>query len=163
MGALNFVQLLGVVHTTNQGVYLEVGVLNQLFGIFTNLNRQLTSRCQNQCPSFANIALVFDGVFQQIADNTDQKGRSFTCACLCLANHVMAAQRMGQRSTLNRCSVGKASSLNAAQQRQWQIEVVEASFALLHFDNELIDTPGLFGAVIGPATAASTTSGTSYR
>ena len=57
-------QLLGVVHTTNQGVHLEVGVLNQLFGVFTNLNRQLASRRQNQCPSFAYIALVFDGVFE---------------------------------------------------------------------------------------------------
>ena len=156
-------QLLGVVHTTDQGVYLEICVLNQLFGIFANLNRQFASRRQNQCTGFAHIALVFDGKFEQVINNTDQKGSGFTCTCLSLANHIMAAQSMGQRSTLNRCGVTKASSLNPLQQRQRQIKVMEAGFALLHFDNKLIGTPSFLGAVIGATTAATATSGTSHR
>ena len=74
----------------------------------------------------------------------------------------MAAQSMGQRSTLNRCGITKASSLNRLQQRQWQIEVVEAGFALLHFDNELVGAPGFVGAVSVATTATSATSWTSH-
>ena len=87
-------------------------MLEQLFGIFADLNRQLASRRQNQCAGFAHIALVFDGKFEQVINNTDQKGSGFTCTCLSLADHVMAAQSMGQRSTLNRCGITKASGLN---------------------------------------------------
>ena len=154
-------QLLGIVHTTDQGVDLKVCVLNQLFRIFTNLYRQLAGRRQDQRSSFTYIAFVFDRVFEQVTDNTDQECSRFTRTCLCLADHVMAAQGMRQRSTLNRCAVLKSSCLDTAQQRQWQIEIVEAGFTLLHFDNKLICAPGLGGAVIIATTAASATSRTS--
>ena len=156
-------QLLAVVHATDQGVYLEVGVLKQLFGIFADLNCQLASRRQNQCAGFAHIALVFDRKFEQVIDNADQKGSRFTCTRLCLADHVMATQSMGQRSTLDRCGITKASSLDGLQQWQRQIEVVEAGFALLHFDNKLIGTPGFFSAGTVATTATSATSWTSHR
>ena len=156
-------QLLAVVHATDQGVYLEVGVLKQLFGIFADLNCQLACRRQNQCASFAHIAFVFDGKFEQVIDNTDQKGSGFTCTCLCLTDHVMTAQSVGQRGTLNRCGIAESSSLNGLQQRQRKIEVVEAGFALLHFDNKLVGTPGFFSTGTVATTAASATSWTSHR
>ena len=149
------VQLFGVIHTTNQAVNLEVGVLDQLFGIFANLDCQLPGGRQDQCTGFTPVAFFFNRVLEQITDSTDQECCGFTRTGLGLAYQIVAAQGMGQRGALNRCAVGETGGLDSTHQLQWQVQIMEADLALLGFYNKLVDTPSL-STTASAATASST-------
>src|SRR5690554_2685093 len=145
--ALQLLELLVVIHATDEGHDVQPAVSGQALGIAGDLHDQFPGQDNDQRPRLAHVALVRRRGFQQLGDGRNEEGGGLAGTGLGAADGVVTEQGAAQYLGLDRGAVLEALILNTAHQAVRQGEVVEAGLAFGRFHYEIIDRPGLGGGL----------------
>jgi len=139
---LQAIELLLVVHTTNQRADLETGVATEILGIRRNLHDQFAGRRNYQGAGLPDETLRLDGVVEQVIENRDQESRCLAGTSLGLADSIVPLQGVRKDLCLDRRTVAKVLLRDAMHHAVHQAQVVKAGLPLLRWHLEIVHAPG---------------------
>ena len=118
-------RLLLIIFATDQCDRMQTAVFIEEVGVACNLNCQLTSWSNDERAGLREIALLLNGIAQQVIDNSNQECRCLTGAGLRLARHIVTLQCMHEALRLNRRTEFEAKRVDCLAQRLLQIKCIE--------------------------------------
>ena len=121
---------------------IEPAVLAQVLGVLDDLDGQFPRGGQHQGAGGSHRTLAFDRFPQELAEHGNEKRGRLTRAGLGPSGDIVSGVDVDQRLGLDRRTVLEAQVRDGVHDRLGQIQVVEAGFARLFGDLELIEAPG---------------------